>query len=180
MLLTSAIRAHLQDLFPGREVSGFSQFRVTRDSDLTVDEREVHNLRQALRMELTQRHFGNAVRLEILRTCPLPLQQLLQEQFQMPSEAVFQVDGPVNLVRLNQLVDLLTQPKLRWPPFAPAWPRKVAHELRHVRSDEAGRHPAAPSVRKLRAGHRVLAPGGSRSARCRDSNDACTAPASAR
>ena len=126
VLLTSAIRAHLQDLFPGREISGFSQFRVTRDSDLTVDEREVHNLRQAMRMELTQRHFGNAVRLEILRTCPLTLQQLLQEQFQIPSEAVFQVDGPVNLVRLNQLVDLLTQPKLRWPPFAPAWPRKVA------------------------------------------------------
>ena len=126
VLLTSAIRAHLQDLFPGREISGFSQFRVTRDSDLTVDEREVHNLRQAMRMELTQRHFGNAVRLEILRTCPLPLQQLLQEQFQIPSEAVFQVDGPVNLVRLNQLVDLLTYPKLRWPPFAPAWPRKVS------------------------------------------------------
>lgn len=126
VLLTSAIRAHLQDLFPGREISGFSQFRVTRDSDLTVDEREVHNLRQAMRMELTQRHFGNAVRLEILRTCPLPLQQLLQEQFQIPSEAVFQVDGPVNLVRLNQLVDLLTQPKLRWPLFAPAWPRKLA------------------------------------------------------
>jgi polyphosphate kinase len=126
VLLTSAIRAHLQDLFPGRVISGFSQFRVTRDSDLTVDEREVHNLRQAMRMELTQRHFGNAVRLEILRTCPLPLQQLLQEQFQIPSAAVFQVDGPVNLVRLNQLVDLLTQSKLRWPPFAPAWPRKVA------------------------------------------------------
>ena len=126
VLLTSAIRAHLQDLFPGRAISGFSQFRVTRDSDLTVDEREVHNLRQAMRMELTQRHFGNAVRLEILRTCPLPLQQLLQEQFHIRSEAVFQVNGPVNLVRLNQLVDLLTQPKLRWPMFTPAWPRKIA------------------------------------------------------
>ncbi len=153
VLLTSAIRAHLQDLFPGREISGFSQFRVTRDSDLTVDEREVHNLRQAMRMELTQRHFGNAVRLEILRTCPLPLQQLLQEQFQIPSEAVFQVDGPVNLVRLNQLVDLLTQPKLRWPPFAARLAPQGRAGLRHVRSNEAGRHPAAPSVRKLRAGH---------------------------
>ena len=125
VLLTSAIRAHLQDLFPGREISGFSQFRVTRDSDLSVDEREVHNLRQAMRMELTQRHFGSAVRLEILRTCPMALQLLLQEQFQIPSEAVFQVDGPVNLVRLNQLVDHLTQPKLRWPSFSPAWPRKL-------------------------------------------------------
>ena len=125
VLLTSAIRAHLQDLFPGREISGFSQFRVTRDSELAVDEREVRNLRQAMRMELTQRHFGSAVRLEVLRTCPLALQQLLQEQFQIPADAVFQVNGPVNLVRLNQLVDHLTQPKLRWPLFSPVWPRKL-------------------------------------------------------
>lgn len=126
VLLSSVIRAHLQEVFPGREVGGFSQFRVTRDSDLTLDEREVHNLRQALRMELSQRHFGQAVRLEVLATCPPHLQALLQEQFQLPSEAVFRVDGPVNLVRLNQLVDHLTAPPLRWVPFEPAWPAKLA------------------------------------------------------
>ena len=126
VLLTSVIRSHLQDLFSDRAISGFSQFRVTRDSDLTVDEEEVHNLRQAMRMELTQRHFGNAVRLEVRQTCPAPLQQLLQNQFQLPDEAVFRVDGPVNLVRLNQLVDHLTQLELRWAPFLPAWPSKVA------------------------------------------------------
>ena len=125
VLLSSVIRSHLQDVFPGREIGGFSQFRVTRDSDLSVDEREVHNLRQALRMELTQRHFGNAVRLEVLATCPPHLQALLQEQFQLPDQAVFRVEGPVNLVRLNQLVDHLTAPALRWPPFAPAWPAKL-------------------------------------------------------
>jgi len=126
VLLSSVIRAHLQDVFPGREINGFSQFRVTRDSDLSVDEREVHNLRQALRMELTQRHFGNAVRLEVLATCPQPLQTLLQEQFQLPQQAVFRVDGPVNLVRLDQLVDQLTATDLRWTPFAAAWPAKLA------------------------------------------------------
>jgi polyphosphate kinase len=126
-MLSSVIRAHLQEIFPGREVSGFSQFRATRDSDLAVDEREVHNLRQAMRMELTQRHFGNAVRLEVLATCPPHLQQLLQQQFQLPDAAVFRVDGPVNLVRLNQLVDHLTNPALRWRPFLPAWPAKLAH-----------------------------------------------------
>jgi polyphosphate kinase len=126
VLLTSVIRAHLQDLFPGREIRGFSQFRVTRDSELTVDEEEVHNLRQALRMELTQRHFGNAVRLEVLQTCPEPLQLLLQEQFALPDEAIFRVDGPVNLVRINHLVDQLTAGDLRWPPFVPAWPGKLA------------------------------------------------------
>ena len=125
VMLTSVIRAHLQDVFPGRGVSGFSQFRVTRDSDVWVDEREVRNLRQALRMELTQRHFGNPIRLEVLRTCPPPLETLLREQFQLPNEAVYRVDGPVNLVRLNQLVDQINQPALRWRPFAPAWPAKV-------------------------------------------------------
>ncbi|MFZ5540226.1 MAG: polyphosphate kinase 1 [Pseudomonadota bacterium] len=127
VMLSSVIRAHLEDVFPGRGIAGFSQFRVTRDSELWVDEREVHNLRQALRMELTQRHFGNAVRLEVARSCPQALETLLREQFQLPEAAVYRVDGPVNLVRLNQLVDHLTQPALRWPPFAPAWPVKVPH-----------------------------------------------------
>jgi len=125
VMLSSVIRAHLADVFPGREVPGFSQFRVTRDSDLWVDEREVKNLRQALRMELTQRHYGAAVRLEVLRTCPPHLESLLREQFALPNEAVYRVDGPVNLVRLNEMVDHLKQPGLRWPPFVPAWPAKL-------------------------------------------------------
>jgi polyphosphate kinase len=125
VMLTSVMRAHLADVFPGRTVTGFSQFRVTRDSDLWVDEREVKNLRQALRVELTQRHFGNPLRLEVLRTCPPQLELMLREQFQLPNEAVFRVEGPVNLVRMTQLVDHLAQPQLRWPSFVPAWPAKV-------------------------------------------------------
>ena len=126
VLLSSVIRAHLHEVFPGRTVSGFSQFRVTRDSDMWVDEREVHNLRQALRVELSQRHFGHAVRLEILRTCPPALEKLLREQFQLPNATVYRVDGPVNLVRLNQLVDFLTEPRYRWPGFVPVWPAKLS------------------------------------------------------
>jgi polyphosphate kinase len=125
VLLSSVMRAHLADLFPRRGLAGFSQFRVTRDSDLWVDEREVSNLRQALQIELTQRHFGNAVRLEVLRTCPPPLESLLREQFGLPQEAVYRVDGPVNLVRLDQLVDHLTRPEHRFTPFVPAWPQRV-------------------------------------------------------
>jgi polyphosphate kinase len=126
VMLTSVIRAHLEDVFPGRGIAGFSQFRVTRDSDVWIDEREVSNLRQAMRMELSQRHFGNPIRLEVLRTCPPPLENLLREQFQLPNEAVYRVDGPVNLVRLNQLVDQVNQPALRWRPFVPAWPARLA------------------------------------------------------
>jgi polyphosphate kinase len=85
----------------------------------------VHNLRQALRMELTQRHYGNAVRLEVLRTCPSDLEALLREQFALPNEAVYRADGPVNLVRLNELVDYLTSSELRWKPFTPAWPGRL-------------------------------------------------------
>jgi polyphosphate kinase len=139
VMLTSVIRAHLQDVFPGRGIAGFSQFRVTRDSELWVDEREVHNLRQALRMELSQRHFGNAVRLEIARSCPQPLETLLREQYQLPEAAVYRVDGPVNLVRLTELADHLTQPALRWPPFAPAWPAKVPHSTEGADMFEAMR-----------------------------------------
>ncbi len=124
--LTSVIRAHLADVFPGRKIAGFSQFRVTRDSDLWVDEREVKNLRQAMRVELTQRHFGNPLRLEVLRTCPSHLELMLRDQFQLPNEAVFRVEGPVDLVRMNQLVDQAAQPALRWTPFVPAWPAKLA------------------------------------------------------
>jgi len=123
VLLSSVIRAHLADVFPGRGIPGFSQFRVTRDSDLWVDEGEVKNLRQALRLELTQRHFGNAVRLEVLRTCPPPLEDLLRQQFNLPGEAVYRVDGPVNLVRLDELVGHLQRAEHRWPVFVPAWPR---------------------------------------------------------
>ena len=122
VLLTSVIRAHLAELFPGREVEVFSQFRVTRDSDLEVDEDDVTNLRQALRSGLTTRHFGQALRLEVVNTCPTELSDFLLEQFSLPAAALYKVNGPVNLVRLNQLIDQAESPELRFAPFEPAWP----------------------------------------------------------
>ena len=122
VLLTSVIRAHLGELFPGREVESFSQFRVTRDSDLDVDEDDVTNLRQALRTGLSTRHFGQAIRLEVVRSCPEELSAFLLEQFGLPDVALYKVNGPVNLVRLNQLIDQAEGATLRFPPFEPAWP----------------------------------------------------------
>ncbi len=119
-LLSSVIHAHIKDLFPGREVVSYSQFRVTRDSDLWVDEEEVKNLRQALKGELQTRHFGFAVRLEVAKTCPPNLSQFLLEQFSIAPEFLYQVDGPVNMVRLNELADLASKPEFRFPPYAPA------------------------------------------------------------
>ncbi len=128
VLLSSVIRAHLESLFPGRRVEAFSQFRVTRDSELAVDEREVTNLRQALRSGLSTRHFGEAVRLEVVNTCPAELSQFLLQQFALPPAALYRVNGPVNLVRLAQLIDQASEaedkPQLRFAPFDPAWPSK--------------------------------------------------------
>ena len=126
VLLTSVIRAHLAELFPGREVEAFSQFRVTRDSDLEVDEDDVANLRQALRSGLTTRHFGQAVRLEVVNTCPPELSEFLLQQFSLPPAALYKVNGPVNLVRLYQLIDQVQEraepPLLRFEPHDPLWP----------------------------------------------------------
>jgi polyphosphate kinase len=123
VLLTSVIRAHLAELFPGREVEAFSQFRVTRDSDLDVDEDDVVNLRQALRSGLTTRHYGQALRLEVVSSCPLELSEFLLQQFGLPDAALYKVNGPVNLVRLNELIDQADADGLRFPPFEPAWPQ---------------------------------------------------------
>ena len=124
--LSSVIRSHLADLFPGRQVSEFSQFRVTRHSDLSVDEEEVRNLRTALRQGLQQRHYGEAVRLEVSSGCSEFLRKFLTQQFDLPDGAMYRVPGPVNLVRFNQLIDLVDKPQLLFPSYRPVPPHGMA------------------------------------------------------
>jgi polyphosphate kinase len=123
--LSSVIRSHLAELFPGRNVSEFSQFRVTRHSDLSVDEEEVNNLRTALRQGLQQRHYGEAVRLEVSSGCAEFLSQFLTKQFNLPDGAMYRVPGPVNLVRFNQLIDLVDRPNLVFPNYRPVPPHGI-------------------------------------------------------
>jgi len=120
--ISSLIRSHLGDLFPGRQVTEFSQFRVTRHSDLAVDEEEVKNLRTALRKGLQQRHYGQALRLEVSAGCSEFLASFLLAQFGQPRASLYRVAGPVNLVRLNQLIDKIDAPALRFEPYHPGWP----------------------------------------------------------
>jgi polyphosphate kinase len=122
VLLSSVIRAHLAELFPGREVGQFSQFRVTRHSDLAVDEDEIANLRMALRQGLQHRHYGQAVRLEVSSNCAPRLAEFLRTEFRLPEASVFRVNGPVNLVRLMQLIDLVPAPDLLFPLFKASFP----------------------------------------------------------
>ncbi|MBD3892956.1 polyphosphate kinase 1 [Hydrogenophaga sp.] len=124
--IASLMRSHLADLFPGRLVTEFSQFRVTRHSDLAVDEEEVKNLRTALRIGLQQRHYGEAVRLEVAAGCSEHLSHFLLEQFALPEQALYRVPGPVNLVRLNQLIEQIDAPALRFERYSPGWPAQLA------------------------------------------------------
>ena len=125
VLLSSVIRAHLSDLFPGRDVGQFSQFRVTRNSDLSVDEEEVENLRTALRKGLQHRQYGQALRLEVSESCSPHLSEFLLNQFNLPSEALFRAAGPVNLVRLNQLIDLVPDAALLFPKYQSSFPKQL-------------------------------------------------------
>ncbi|MBC7471264.1 MAG: polyphosphate kinase 1, partial [Ramlibacter sp.] len=120
--LSSVIRAHLDSLFSGRDVGQFSQFRVTRHSDLAVDEDDVRNLRTALRLGLQHRHYGQATRLEVSSGCSEFLSNFLLQQFNLPPQALYRVHGPVNLVRLQQLIDLVDAPQLLFPAYKPCYP----------------------------------------------------------
>jgi polyphosphate kinase len=123
--ISSVIRAHLKDLFPGRDVGHFSQFRVTRHSDLAVDEEDVKNLRTALRQGLVHRHYGQAVRLEVSAGCSEFLSEFLLHQFELPPSALYRVHGPVNLVRMNQLIDLIDDPKWLFPRYTASFPQSL-------------------------------------------------------
>ncbi len=123
--LSSVIRAHLDALFPGRTVGQFSQFRVTRHSDLAVDEEDVKNLRTALRQGLVHRHYGQAVRLEVSAGCSDFLAAFLLDQFELPQKSLFRVPGPVNLVRLTQVIDLADRPDLCFTPYRGSYPKQI-------------------------------------------------------
>jgi len=122
VFLSSILHAHVGELFAGMAVQGCYQFRVTRNSDLFVDEEEVKNLRISLQGELPQRHFGDAVRLEVADNCPQELADFLLQQFELGSDDLYRVHGPVNLVRLMGIPDKVDRPDLKFPPFVPGMP----------------------------------------------------------
>ncbi len=129
VFLSSILHAHVGELFAGMKVEGCYQFRVTRNSDLFVDDEETKNLRQALQGELPQRHYGAAVRLEVADNCSASMAAFLLEQFELDADALYQEHGPVNLVRLMQVPDWVDRPELKFAPFVPALPARLAkHE----------------------------------------------------
>ncbi|KFN41185.1 polyphosphate kinase 1 [Arenimonas oryziterrae] len=117
VFLSSVLTAFVDDLFPGMKVKGAYQFRVTRNSELFVDEEEVENLASALKDELVSRGFRPAVRLEIAEDCPPAILKTLLANFDLGENAVYRINGPVNLSRVQQVYDLANRPELKFPPF---------------------------------------------------------------
>jgi polyphosphate kinase len=120
VFLSSVLHAHVGELFVGMTVLSCHQFRVTRNSDLFVDDEEVKNLRTSLQGELPHRHFGNAVRLEITDNCSPQVADYLLKQFDLHKEDLYRVDGPVNLVRLMDIPAQVNRDDLKFPAYSSA------------------------------------------------------------
>lgn len=127
VLLTALISTFVEELFPGMDVKGCYQWRVTRNSDLFVDEEEITNLRQALQGELSQRNFGAAVRLEVDLSMPEKLTHFLQREFSLTSKDTYPVLGPVNLSRLSRLCDVPDRPDLVFSTYQAPIPAPFDH-----------------------------------------------------
>jgi polyphosphate kinase len=117
VFLSSVMHAFVSELFEGLEVLGCYQFRVTRNSDLFLDDEEIDDLMRALEGELASRRYGDSVRLEVADNCPDELTSYLLKQFGLTEVDLYRVNGPVNLNRLSQTYDLVERADLKYPPF---------------------------------------------------------------
>ncbi|WP_458215367.1 polyphosphate kinase 1 [Paracidovorax citrulli] len=119
VLLSSFMQSFVHELFPAITVDGCYQFRVTRNSDLFVSEDDITDLREALEGELPSRHYGDAVRLEVAAETPPALTRRLLNETGLGEEDLYRVSGPVNLVRLMPIPDMVDRPALKYPPHVP-------------------------------------------------------------
>ncbi|PHP89811.1 polyphosphate kinase 1 [Burkholderia sp. AU18528] len=127
VLLSSFMQRFVGELFPQLVVKSCNQFRITRNSELFVDEDEITNLRVALQGELPARHLGNAVRLEVSADTPAHIVRRLLDESELGDKDCYRVAGSVNLVRLMQIPDLVDRPDLKFTPFTASTPAAIAN-----------------------------------------------------
>lgn len=125
VFLSSILQEFVDEMFPGMQVKGSYQFRVTRNSELVVDEEEVENLALALRDELLGRGFAKPVRLEIAESCPKSLAKILMAHFELSEPEVYRCAGPVNINRVVAIYDQVDRPELKFPKFLQSVPNTV-------------------------------------------------------
>ncbi|WP_435980694.1 polyphosphate kinase 1 [Psychrobacter sp. DM4] len=125
VMLSAIIHEHVGELFPGMNVTGCHQFRLTRNADLDLAD-DVDDIAKALEGELENRRFGDKVRLEVTTDCPTPISDYLLNEFELHDNQLYRVNGPVNLTRL--LFDF-NIPKLRYQPFTHIMPKPFRREV---------------------------------------------------
>ncbi len=125
VFLSSIIHQHAGDLFPGMTIKGCYQFRLTRNSDLSLENDEMEDLATALQGELHSRSYGDEVRLEVVDNCPRHLSDALLKQFDLTPDDRYEINGPVNLTRMMDVCDSAGFPELRYAPFTAGYPKGV-------------------------------------------------------
>lgn len=125
VMLSAVIHEHISELFPGMNVTGCHQFRLTRNADLDLAD-DVDDIAKALEGELENRRFGDKVRLEVTTDCPAPISDYLLNEFELHDNQLYRVNGPVNLTRL--LFDF-SIPALRYQPFTHVVPKPFRREV---------------------------------------------------
>ncbi|MCG8315666.1 MAG: polyphosphate kinase 1 [Pseudomonadales bacterium] len=124
VFLSSVIHYHASSLFPGMKATGCYQFRLTRNSDLFLDEEKVDDLSDALKGELFSRRYGEEVRLEVADNMPDDMVNFLLKKFGLTDKELYKVNGPVNLIRMMSLIDI-ERPDLKFTAFKPNLPSPV-------------------------------------------------------
>ncbi|MEM0967234.1 MAG: polyphosphate kinase 1 [Verrucomicrobiota bacterium] len=126
VFLSDVIGRFASTLFPGFETLSTHAFRITRNSDLYIDEEEVDNLLQTIEEELHKLKKGASVRIEISDTVPDTALDRLLDSINLGHESVFRIDGPINLLRVMEFYDMVDRPDLKFPPFLPSTPPALA------------------------------------------------------
>jgi polyphosphate kinase len=130
IFLSDIVQRFIKRLFPGYRVTSAVPFRITRNSDLYIDEEEVENLLSKIEEELMNMHKGAAVRLEIAKGADPALMQEFLDAIKLQAENVYTIDGPLNFFRLMSAYDLIDRPDLKFPHHTPYVPKELENPER--------------------------------------------------
>ncbi len=125
--LEEVVCANLDMLFPGMDIEAAYPFRVTRDADPEIEEDEAADLLGAIEESVQKRHFGSAVRLEIERSMPDRVRDILITNLGLAPYQVYTVEGPIGLADVMELMDV-NRPDLKDRPFQPSVPPPLSTE----------------------------------------------------
>jgi polyphosphate kinase len=123
VFVSSIVHYFMSEIFIGMTVIGSYQFRLTRNSDIFLDEEETDDLLRAVQGELVHRQYGDEVRLEITDSCPTELEEFLRQRCDIGAPAIYRINGAVNLNRYSDLFEFIKDPKYYFKPFVQNMPK---------------------------------------------------------